>query len=78
MAQNEKIQAVFDEDLVATLRKTGQLKKIEDGKSFCNLCKSLITLKNIQIVVPFHTSEWLFVCNNPDCVEQYFSNKQGK
>lgn len=74
--KKEKIQAVFDEDLIHVLRKMNQLEKIEKGEIFCNECSSLITLENIQIVVPFFQKEYTYVCNNPDCVERYYANER--
>jgi len=72
--KTEKFIAIFDEDLVSILKKAGELQKIEEGKIFCHVCNSLITLKNIQIVIPYSNNDYIYVCNDPTCVENYYKN----
>ena len=73
--QKNKIQAIFDEDLIDVLKKMGQLQKIDNGQVFCHSCGSLITIKNIQIVIPYFKTEFLYICNNPACVEKFYSKQ---
>lgn len=75
---NQKFSAIFDEDLINVLKKAGELQKIEEGKVFCGICSSLITLKNIQIIIPYPNNEFIYVCNDPVCVENYYNNLRKK
>ena len=73
--QNKKLQAIFDEDLVAVLRKIGQLEKVESGQVVCSVCGCLITLKNMQIIISQQKNEFNFICNNTLCVEKFYNNQ---
>jgi hypothetical protein len=75
---NQKFSAIFDEDLINVLKKAGELQKIEEGKVFCSICSSLITLKNIQIIIPSPNNEFIYVCNDTVCVENFYNNLRKK
>jgi len=75
---NQGFNAIFDEDLINVLKKLGELQKIEEGKVFCSVCNSLITLKNIQIIIPHPDNKFIYVCNDTACVENYYNNLKKK
>lgn len=62
------LQAVMDEDLREFLQSIGQLELFEKGEGFCRSCGTLLTLKNIQLIVPLQEGGFTFVCDRPDCV----------
>jgi hypothetical protein len=74
--KNSKFNAIFDENLAQVLKKANQLEKIESGQIFCDSCSCLITLKNIQIIIPFSTTEFKYICNDPLCVEKYYKHSE--
>jgi hypothetical protein len=69
---DDKLQAVFNEDLIKILKETNQLLKIENGEVFCDYCATLITLSNIQIIIPITAMDFKYVCNDPNCVEKHY------
>jgi hypothetical protein len=66
------LQAVLDEDLVNLLKSVGQLEKIETATVFCSQCGVLITLDNLQLIIPSSKNEFEFVCNDFKCVEKFY------
>ena len=61
--------AVYGNDLVSVLKAINKLDEIEHGDAFCSICKSLVTIHNLQIIVPTKTGGFNWICNNPACVE---------
>jgi hypothetical protein len=58
----------MDEDLGEFLESIGQLEPINAGQRFCSVCGTLVTLKNLQIIVPLEGGGFAFVCDRPECV----------
>ena len=72
---NEKIDAIFNEDLSDFLKKNGELIEIEKGNRFCKICGSPISISNIQIVIPHQEKGYEYVCESINCVENYYLKK---
>lgn len=66
------LQAVLDEDLVSLLKSIGQLERIEAATVFCSQCGVLITLHNLQLIIPSSKDQFEFVCDDFKCVEKYY------
>ena len=69
MKNRNSLQAVMDEDLRELLKSIGELDAIETGGRFCKVCKTLITVKNLQMIIPLQQGGFEFVCDRPECVE---------
>lgn len=74
MKEKNKIPAVFKEELVDLLDSIGELTHINDAERFCMVCSKVITVNNLQIIIPRKEKKFEFVCNSPVCIEAY--NKQ--
>ncbi len=58
----------MDEDLRDLLESIGQLEAFDTGQRFCNVCGALLTLKNLQMIIPREGGNFTFVCDRPDCI----------
>jgi len=74
--EKKKIPAVFKDDLENFLRSVNELDKIEQGEIICLYCSKLISLNNIQLIVPRQGGTFDYVCDNPACVKEYNQHKQ--
>lgn len=63
------IKAVYEQDLLHYLDSLGVLKHIEEGKIRCIHCNQVITVENLDAIVP-KKGEVQFVCWNKDCAGQ--------
>lgn len=77
MSEKTKIPAVFKEDLKKLLSSISELEPIEKGERLCCVCSKVITLDNIQLLVPRKDKIFEFVCDSPTCVEEY-NRKKGE
>ncbi|WP_163209279.1 hypothetical protein [Bacteroides sp. 519] len=73
--EKKKIPAIFKEDLQNFLQSVNELDKIEQSERFCLLCSKLISLKNIQLIIPRKGDSYDYVCDSPTCVEEYNHNQ---
>jgi hypothetical protein len=64
-----KLQAVLDEDLEGLLKSIGKFEDILNGGVTCHFCSELISLRNLQAILPLSRNEFQFICNNPSCVD---------
>ena len=69
MERIQSLQAVLDEDLRDLLSSIGELQSITNGERFCAACHTLITLENVQMIIPLEGGTFTFVCDRPECVE---------
>ena len=76
MKNRHNIQAVLDEDLSDLLRSLGELAAVQAGERFCKICKTLITLRNLQMIIPLEEGGFEFVCDKPECIEAYGQSKE--
>jgi len=67
-SSRKTLQAVLDEDLRDLLKSIGQLEAFEAGRNFCGVCGTLLTMKNLQMIIPGEHGAFTFVCDRPDCV----------
>jgi hypothetical protein len=77
MKKQERVLAVFDEELINLLGSLNELPKIESGERFCNICNDTILFNNISIIVPQEDKKVIYVCNKPSCVEAYSLKQDG-
>ena len=70
------LQAVLDEDVIKLLESLDQLKLIESQGIFCSQCGNPITINNLQLIIPLKKDKFEYVCNDSDCVEQYYYDKE--
>ena len=70
-----KINAIFNEDLLEFLDKKGELEEIEKGNRLCKICGGPINLSNIQMVIPRSAKGYEYICDSISCVESYYENK---
>ena len=50
--QKSDVHAVYEDDLIAVLKKAGLLEKIEAGEVTCKHTGLTITLDNLQAIIP--------------------------
>ncbi len=61
--------AVLDEDLRDLLCSIGELEPIVRGERFCGICHTLVTVQNVQMIIPLKGGRFEFICDKPECVE---------
>lgn len=71
--KSEKLQAVLDEDIEGLLRSIGKLDNILAGEIVCRFCGDLVTLQNLQAILPLSGGDFWFICNKPSCIERLSS-----
>lgn len=74
--KSEKLYTVFDEDLIELLKSINQWDALQRGELFCVNCKTPITLKNLQIIIPNNKEDFDFICNVTGCIASY-KEKEG-
>jgi len=78
MKEKNKIPAVFKEDLNKLLTSINEIEPIENGERICQACFKIITLENIQLIIPRSGGVFHYVCNSPVCIEDYNTTKDIK
>ncbi|MDP9955977.1 hypothetical protein J2X97_001614 [Epilithonimonas hungarica] len=71
MEGKNKIPAVFKEDLKKLLQSIDELESIEKGERLCKVCSKVVSLENIQLIIPRKDKIYDFICDSPVCVEEY-------
>jgi hypothetical protein len=71
MKDKNKIPAVFKEDLQKLLKSINEMEPIEKGERLCKVCSKVISLENIQLIIPRQSNAFDFICDSPVCVEEY-------
>lgn len=74
MKENQ-IPAVYKEDLQKLLVSIGEDEAIANGQIYCLVCSKVITLDNLQLIIPRAKMKFEFVCNDTECVSK-FNNQQ--
>ncbi len=77
MNSKNKIPAVFKEDLRKLLHSINEIEPIEKGDRICSICAKVITLQNIQMIIPRTSNNYEYICDSPVCVEE-FNRKKNK
>lgn len=78
MIGKNKIPAVFKEDLEKLLKSINEMDSIEKGERICKVCSKVISLENIQLIIPRQASSFDFICDSPVCVEEYNRKNEAK
>ena len=76
MNEKNNIPAVFKEDLKNLLASIFEIEPIENGERNCKVCFKIISLENIQLIIPRSGEVFDYVCNSPVCVEDYNAKKE--
>ena len=76
MTEKNKIPAVFKEDLKKLLQSLNEMEPIEKGERLCKVCSNVISLENIQLIIPRQSNAFDFICDSPVCVEEYNRKKK--
>ncbi|MCK0125119.1 hypothetical protein MWU76_11970 [Gelidibacter sp. F2691] len=75
MTNKNKIPAVFKEDLRKLLNSISEIEPIEKGERICGICSKIISLYNIQMIIPRQSNTYEYICDSPVCVEEYNRKK---
>ena len=67
--EEKTIPAVMQEDLMALLQAMKKLDDLHQGRIFCSNCGNLITLENLQMILPKGDNRYDWLCNNLKCLE---------
>lgn len=78
MKEVNRIPAVYKEDLQKLLESINVLESVNKGDRICRVCSKVITLDNIQLLIPRQANTFEFICNSPVCVEEYNRKKEIK
>lgn len=78
MKEKNKIPAVFKDDLKKLLKSFNEMEPIEKGERLCKVCSKVISLENIQLIIPQQVNAFDFICHSPVCVEEYNRKKEIK
>ena len=70
-AQEKTLAAVLPEDLFSALKAINKLDDLDQGRIFCSICGTIITMQNLQLIVPVKDNDYVWICNDPKCVESY-------
>jgi hypothetical protein len=65
----QKIKAVHDDDLEQFLASLGILEKLKEGRLYCSLCRTQITMENIGVIQP-KDNEINLICNRISCLSE--------
>ena len=76
--EKNKIPAVYKEDLQKLLQSINELEPIEKGERICKVCSKVISLANIQLIIPRQANTFDYICDSPVCVEEYNRKKKLK
>jgi hypothetical protein len=76
MTETNKIPAVYKEDLQNLLQSINEIEPIEKGERICKVCSKVISLENIQLIIPRQANTFDYICDCPLCVEEY--NRKNK
>ena len=60
------VKAVYEQDIVSYLDSLGVLERVKEGKAKCMHCGQVITLENLDAIVP-KKGEVRFICWNKEC-----------
>ena len=74
--KDNKISAVYKEDLRNLLVSIGECEPVSNNQRNCSICSRVISLDNIQLLVPRAGNKYDFVCNNSECVSIFNSNSK--
>ncbi len=69
--KENKISAVYKEDLKKLLISIGEIDAIENGQRNCIVCSKVISVDNLQLIIPRAEKKYDFVCNDTECVSKY-------
>lgn len=75
MVEKNKIKAVFKEELQNLLQSINEFDAIEKGERICKVCSKVITLQNIQLIIPRPEKVFDYICDSPTCIEEYNRKK---
>lgn len=78
MKEKNKIPVVFKEDLQLLLQSVNEMDPIEKGERICKVCSKIISLNNIQLIIPRQANTFDYICDSPVCVEEYNRKKDIK
>jgi hypothetical protein len=78
MQHKNKIPAVFKEDLKQLLRSIGEIDPINNGDRVCLSCTKLITIENMQMIIPRKNNRYEYICNDSLCIRNIDSQKEIK
>lgn len=66
IVKNNTIKVVHDDDLEQLLKSLNIYDDVKNGKCRCVYCNSVITLDNIDAILPFE-GKVRFTCDNKEC-----------
>jgi hypothetical protein len=78
MREKKMLPAVFKEDLVKLIESINELTPIQNGERYCIVCQKIITIDNLQLIIPRQGRRFEYVCNNPICVDEFQIKKDVK
>ncbi len=75
--KENKIPAVYKEDLSKLLSSIGENDPILNGERTCMVCSKIITFDNLQLIIPKVSNEFNYVCNDSECISKFNTLTEG-
>lgn len=73
--EKTKIPALYKEDLLDLLKSINEAQAILNGERTCLVCSNVITMDNIQLLIPRRENQFDYVCNNTDCIKSTINKR---
>ena len=67
----QKLNAVFDDDLLPMLEQLGLLSKFNNGRVKCKFCQGVITEGNLSSLFK-QSGEIKFICDKQECLAKLY------
>ena len=74
--KDQKVPAVFKEDLINLLTSINENERIVNEQATCIICSRVITYDNIQLIIPRAERKYEYVCNDIACISAYNGKKE--
>jgi len=67
--KKNKIKMIFDSELATLLKSINEYNNIIDKKIKCFYCNNLVTMENLQVILPIK-GDIKFICSNINCLKK--------
>lgn len=76
--KENKIPAIYKEDLQKLLGSLNEYEPIINCQRHCIVCSKIITLDNLQLIIPRAGDIIEYVCNDTSCISTYNNIEKSK
>jgi hypothetical protein len=69
--EKQVLLAILGEDLKNFLESTNEMDKITNGDIHCKECHCLMSIENLQLIIPHKNDAYEYICNSVQCIMNY-------